>query len=162
MNIRALALALAFALLALFATLNWDAFTSPTTLNLGFTEASAPLGLTMLIVTAVISGLFFVYIVVQQAGFIMEARRTAKELKSQRELADKAEASRFTELRTFLDGELRRIEAQSAAATQEIGARVSQSEQSLQVKLTEATQSMSAVLGEIEDKLDRVLPPARS
>lgn len=164
MNIRALALALAlaFALLALFATLNWDAFNAPTTLNLGFTEASAPLGLTMLIVTAVISGLFFVYIVVQQAGFIMESRRTAKELKSQRELADKAEASRFTELRTFLDGELRRIEAQSAASTQEIGARVTQFEQALQKKLTDATQSMSAVLGEIEDKLDRVLPPARS
>jgi uncharacterized integral membrane protein len=162
MNIRALALAVAFALLALFAFLNWEAFTSPTALNLGFTEVSAPLGLTMLIVTAVISGLFFIYIVVQQAGFIMESRRTAKELKSQRELADKAEASRFTELRGFLEGELRRVEAQSAASTKEFGARVEQIEQGLQQKLTESTRTLTAFLGEIEDKLDRVLPQART
>jgi uncharacterized integral membrane protein len=162
MNIRALALAVAFALLALFAFLNWEAFTSPTALNLGFMETSAPLGLTMLIVTTVISGLFFIYIVVQQAGFIMESRRTAKELKSQRELADKAEASRFTELRGFLEGELRRVEAQSAASTKEFGARVEQIEQGLQQKLTESTRTLTAFLGEIEDKLDRVLPQART
>ncbi|MDH4060028.1 MAG: LapA family protein [Aquincola sp.] len=158
MNLRALAVALVLAALALFAAMNWVAFTTPTALTLGFAEVQAPLGVIMLIVTALVSGLFLVYIVFQQAGVILEARRYAKDLKAQRELADKAEASRFTELRAFLDGELRRIEAQSAAASREAVARVEQAERQLQDKLAEATRTLSAYVGEIEDKLDRLLP----
>lgn len=158
MNLRALVVAMVLAALALFAMLNWSAFTTPTALTLGFAEVQAPLGVIMLIVTGLVSGLFLVYIVFQQAGVILEARRYAKDLKAQRELADKAEASRFTELRAFLDGELRRIEAQSAASTREAVARVEQAERQLQDKLAEATRTLSAYMGEIEDKLDRVLP----
>jgi hypothetical protein len=164
MNLRAFALTLilAFALLLLLVTLNWPAFAAPTLLSLGFTEISAPLGMVLLVFTAAISALFIVYILFQQAGVILDARRFAKEGKVQRELADKAEASRFTELRTLLEGELRRIEAQGAASTRELGARIEQSERTLQDKLAEATRTASAYLGEIEDKLDRVLAPAHS
>lgn len=162
MNLRALAVVVALALLALFAMLNWAAFTAPTLLTLGFVDVSAPLGLIMLVVTGVVSGVFLVYILFQQAAMILEARRTAKELKGHRELADKAEASRFTEMRTYLEGEMRRIEAQAAAANREFGARVETMEQGLQDKLAESTRTMVAYLGEIEDKLDRVLPPPRS
>lgn len=116
----------------------------------------------MLVFTAVVSGMFVVYIVFQQAGVILDARRFAKEGKVQRELADRAEASRFTELRTMLEGELRRIEAQGAASTRELGARMEQSERGLQDKLAEATRTTSAYLGEIEDKLDRVLARVQS
>ena len=158
MNLRALFVAMVLAALALFAMLNWSAFTTPTALTLGFAEVQAPLGVIMLIVTGLVSGLFLVYIVFQQAGVILEARRYAKDLKAQRELADKAEASRFTELRAFLDGELRRIEALGAASTREAVARVEQAERQLQDKLAEATRTLSAYVGEIEDKLDRVLP----
>jgi uncharacterized integral membrane protein len=158
MNLRALTVALVLAALALFAAMNWVAFTTPTALTLGFAEVQAPLGVIMLIVTGLVSGLFLVYIVFQQAGVILEARRYAKDLKAQRELADKAEASRFTELRAFLDGELRRIEDQSAAASREAVARVEQAERQLQDKLAEATRTLSAYVGEIEDKLDRLLP----
>ena len=164
MNLRAFALTLilAFALLLLLVTLNWPTFAAPSALSLGFTQVGAPLGVVMLVFIAVVSALFVVYIMFQQAGVILDARRFAKEGKVQRELADKAEASRFTELRTLLEGELRRIEAQSAASTRELGARMEQSERSLQDKLVEATRTTAAYLGEIEDKLDRVLAPAHS
>lgn len=76
--------------------------------------------------TGLACGLFLVYIELQQAGVILEARRYAKELKARRELADKAEASRFTELRTFIEGELRKIEARDAAGTAEVGVRIEQ------------------------------------
>jgi hypothetical protein len=159
MNLRAfsLTLVLAFVLLAAFASLNWVAMSVPSTLNLGFVDVSAPLGMVMLIFTAAISGLFIIYIVLLQAGVILEARRLTKEVKTQRELADTAEASRFTELRTLLEGELRKLEAQSAASNRELGSRIEQSERGMQDKLTEATASLSAYLGEIEDKLDRAL-----
>lgn len=161
MNLRAFALTLilAFALLLLLVTLNWPTIAAPTMLNLGFIEVSAPLGVVMLVFTAAISTLFVLYIVFQQAGVILEARRFAKEGKAQRELADTAEASRFTELRSLLEGELRRIEAQGAASTRELSARLEQAEHALQDKLAEAARSTAAYLGEIEDKLDRALTP---
>lgn len=159
MKLSSLALALAMALLALLALLNWSAFSAPTLLNLGVAEVQAPLGIVLLIFTGLLSALFLFYIVVQQAGMILEARRTAKELKGHREVADQAEASRFTEMRAWLDGELRRIEAQSSAATREMGARIDKLDQALQDTLTESSKSMLAYLAEIEDKLDRVSPP---
>ena len=159
MNLRALAILIVLVALASFAMLNWVAFTTPTVLSLGFADVTAPLGVIMLALTVLLSVMFLIYIVFQQAGVIVEARRYAKELKAHRELADTAEASRFTELRTFLDGELRRIEAQGGASTREVGARVELLEQQLQEKLAESTRTLSAYIGEIEDKLDRLLPP---
>ena len=162
MTYRSLFITLALAALALFAALNWAAFMAPTILSLGFAEVNAPLGLIMLVATGVVAALFLLYIVFQQAGVILETRRYAKELKSHRDLADSAEASRFTELRNFLEAELRRIEAQNAAAQRETGARIDRLEQAVQDKLAESARSLSAHLGEIEDKLDRVLALPRS
>lgn len=164
MTLRAFALTLilAFAVLLLLVTLNWPAFAAPVGLNLGFTDISAPLGVVMLVFTTVVSAAFVVFILFQQARVILEERRFSKEVKAQRELADKAEASRFTELRSLLIDELRKIEAQSAASTRELGERMTQLDQSLQEKLAEATRTTAAYLGEIEDKLDRVLPPVNS
>ena len=162
MTYRSLFIILALAALGVFAALNWPAFITPTTLSLGFAEVHAPLGLIMLIATGVVAALFLLYIVFQQAGAIMETRRFAKELKSQRDLADSAESSRFTELRGFLQTELQRIEAQNAAAQRETGARIDRLEQGLMDKQAEAGRSLSAYLGEIEDKLDRVLGVPRA
>ena len=162
MTYRSLFIVLALAALGVFAALNWPAFITPTTLSLGFAEVHAPLGLIMLIATGVVAALFLLYIVFQQAGAIMETRRFAKELKSQRDLADSAESSRFTELRGFLQTELQRIEAQNAAAQRETGARIDRLEQGLMDKQAEAGRSLSAYLGEIEDKLDRVLGVPRA
>ena len=161
MNLRSLSITFALVALAVFALMNWAAFTASTTLHLGFAEVQAPLGLIMLVVTGLFSALFLIYIVFQQAGVILEARRYAKELKSHRELADKAEASRFTEMRTYLEGELRKIEAQNAAGTRELGQRIERLEQQLQDKLAESTRVLSAYVGEVDEKLDRMaLPPA--
>ena len=162
MTYRSLFIVLALAALGVFAALNWTAFITPTTLSLGFAEVHAPLGLIMLIATGVVAALFLLYIVFQQAGAIMETRRFTKELKSQRDLADSAESSRFTELCSFLQTELQRIEAQNAAAQRETGARIDRLEQGLMDKQAEAGRSLSAYLGEIEDKLDRVLGVPRA
>lgn len=159
MNFRALLLLLVLAVLALFSFLNWNAFITPTTLHFGFSEFSAPLGLIMLGFTAVLCCLFFIYIVMLQAGVIIESRRYAKELKAQRELADKAEASRFTDLRTFIETELRRLDpaTSSAGAAQET--RVALLEERVQTSLNDSSHALSAHLGVIEDKIDRLLPP---
>ena len=157
MNLRTVFIAFVLAALALFAMLNWVAFTTPTVLTLGFAEVQAPLGLIMLVLAGLLSVLFLVYIVMQQAGVILEARRYAKELKAHRELADTAEASRFTELRAFLDTELRRNEAQNAASVRQLAERIDKLEAGLQAQLGDTTRTLSAYVGEIDDKLDRAL-----
>lgn len=157
---RNLAIAAILALLALFTALNWKAFNAPTTLSVGVTEVQAPLGLVMLGVTAFVSVIFLAYVAVQQAGLIVESRRLAKELKTQRELADQAEASRFVELRAFVQSEGQRFDARHAASMRELGARLDSLEKALPVRLEEALRTLSAHLGEVEDKLDRVIAPA--
>ncbi|MBX3604090.1 MAG: LapA family protein [Piscinibacter sp.] len=159
MNLRNLAVVLALALLGAFTLLNWTAFNAPTTLSLGFTQVEAPLGLIMLTVSAALCALFLAYIVFQQAGLILETRRTAKELKAQRELADRAEASRFTELRAYLADELARVAAAQGSATAALNERLDRLEQSVHERVAEASRSLSAYVGEVDDKLDHLFPP---
>jgi hypothetical protein len=159
MNFSTLAILVVVAALAALALLNWPALSALTTVSLGVAQVQAPLGLMVLALTAVLGLLFIVYIVVQQAGAVSEGRLHAKELAAQRDLADRAEASRFSELRAYLDGELRRIETQAAEQRGGLLTRIDSLQGSLQAKFDEATRSLSAYIGEVDDKLDRLQAP---
>jgi hypothetical protein len=110
MPLRTVVLLIVFAAVVLFAALNWGAFLTPTTLSLGVAQVQAPLGLIMLGLVALLAALFLAYVVYLQSSVLLETRRHARELQSQRELADQAEASRFTELRTYLETRLTELE----------------------------------------------------
>jgi hypothetical protein len=69
----------------------------------------APLGVIMLGVVGFLTAFFLVFVVYVQASALFDSRRHAQELQVNRELADKAEASRFTELRSFLEVELQKL-----------------------------------------------------
>ena len=99
---RALIFFLVLVFVGLFAAINWDVFTALTPISLGFTTVQAPLGLIMLGLIAFLCVLFTVWVIALQAGSLRDARRQTKELQAQRDLADRAEASRFTELRADL------------------------------------------------------------
>jgi uncharacterized integral membrane protein len=126
MQLRNVVLILVLLLVAIFAALNWSAIMAPTTLSLGVAQVQAPLGLVMLGLLAVLSTIFLLYVVYLQTSVLLETRRHQKELQAQRELADQAEASRFTELRGYLDARIHEIE-----------------------------NSLSAQLGEMRDRLGR-------
>lgn len=113
--VRALIFFLVLVLVGLFAAINWDVFTALTPISLGFTTVQAPLGLIMLGLIGFLCVLFTVWVIVLQAGSLRDARRQTRELQAQRDLADRAEASRFTELRAEL---LKRLDenANSTAA----------------------------------------------
>ena len=156
MNLRTLLLLSLVGVIAVFALVNWGAFTTPTTLSLVFGTVQAPLGVIMLVLTGLLTALFLVYIVYQQASAIVEARHAARDMAAQRELADKAEASRFTELRAFLEIKLRELETGIAASQTETSRRIEAAEQVLGAGLTEASNGLAAHLGEVEDKIDRM------
>ena len=105
-----------------------------------------PLGLIMLVLAGLLAALFLVYIVYQQAGVIVETRRASRDMAAQRELADKAKASRFTELR--------KLGIDIAAAQTETSRRIEAAEQALAERLVEASNGRAAHLGEVEAKVD--------
>jgi uncharacterized integral membrane protein len=157
MNLRTLQLLLLFAVIAVFALVNWSAFTMPTTLSLVFATVQAPLGLIMLALTALLAGMFLIYIVYQQAGLIADARRASRELAAQRQRAENAEASRVTELQALLTSELRTIGTRLADVQAEMSRHVDTSAQALAAQVTQTSNGLAAHLGEIEDKIDRAL-----
>jgi uncharacterized protein YicC (UPF0701 family) len=86
---------------------------------------------------------------------LLEARRHSRELQAQRELADKAEASRFTDLRGFLETELRKLGEQVAESRAGITGRLDQAEQDLRTAIEQSGNSLAAYIGELEDRLLR-------
>ncbi len=158
MKVRGLVLLGVLGLFLVFMFLNWATIMEPTTLNLGVSEVNAPLGLVMLGMIALLTTLFLIFIVYLQTSVLMEARRHAKELQTNRELADKAEASRFTELRQFMDAEIQKqtvIQAESKAA---LLTKMDALSSGIHRAIDVSGNSVSAYIGELEDRLVTKLP----
>jgi len=137
MSIRSLLLIVFFVLVALFAAVNWSAFAAPTELSLVLGTVTAPVGVIMLCLMALLTIAFLTYAMFLQTSVLFESRRHAKEIQAQRELADKAEASRFTELRGYL------------------ATRIDALEQDLKKHIDEHGNSLAAHIGEVEDRFSR-------
>lgn len=155
MPVRTILLLVIVGAIAIFAALNWSAFMAPTTLSLGFTEVQAPLGLVLLGMIAFLTTLFLVFIVYLQTSVLLEARRHAKELNANRELADQAEASRFTDLRGYLEAEMQRVSDRDAQAMATVLARLDDVERDLRSTVEQSGNTLAAYIGELEDRLDR-------
>jgi uncharacterized integral membrane protein len=153
--LRTLLIVLVLGVVVIFALLNWSVFTAPTTLSIGFTTVEAPLGLILLGAIGALTLLFLIYLVYLQASALMESRQYSRELKNQRELADRAEESRFTELRSSLETELRRIADQMADSNTAMNTRLDGLAHDLRSAIEQSTNSLSAYIGEIEDRLER-------
>ena len=159
MRFRTILLIALMLLVAGFVALNLEAVLQPTRLNLAVTEVDAPLGLVML---AMLVGLFFVFLIALvyfQTAHLMEVRRVTREVEQQRNLADKAEASRFTELRAFLATEIEALGARTQTSEQALMDRLDALQQSLTIHVDQTTNGLSASLGELEDRLEQQLPP---
>jgi uncharacterized protein HemX len=144
MRARTLIVLLMIALVAVFTVLNWGVFVTPTALSLGFMSVDAPLGLVMLALLALLVLAFAIYMALWQSTVLAETRAHTKELQAQRELADQAEASRFTELRAALQAEFTTL-----------GERLGKAQDALRQEMRDSSNSLAATIGEIEDRLQR-------
>ena len=148
-------LVLVLVAIAAFAILNWGVFVAPTELTLGFTTIRLPLGLLMLGLLVLVAALFLLYVVFLQASALLDTRRHGRELRANRELADQAEASRFTELRSFLASELAQQTRVGAESKAEVLARIDRLERDLRVLAEQTGNSLAASIGELDDRLER-------
>lgn len=158
MKVRALVLFGVFGLFLIFMILNWATIMAPTPLNLGVTQANAPLGLVMLGMIALLTALFLIFIVYLQTSVLFEARRHAKELQSNRELADKAEASRFTELRQFMEAEIQKQATVQAESKSDLLNKLDVLSVDIHHAIDVSGNSLSAYIGELEDRLETKFP----
>ena len=138
-----------------FAAANWAVIVAPTTVSLLVADIQAPLGLIMFGLTVLVTVLFLIFAAYLQTTVLLDARRHSRELQAQRELADKAEASRFTDLRMYLDAELRKLGEQLAESRVGVTARIDLAQQDLRTAIEESGNSLAAHIGELEDRLER-------
>lgn len=144
MRVRTLLVVLVVLLLAAFAAVNWSAFIAPTRLSLVVTSFDAPIGLVMLALLVLLVLAFAVHMALWQGAILLESRRHAKELQAQRALADQAEASRLTELRSLVHDEIGRL-----------ADRIAKSQDDLRTEIRDNANSLAATIAEIDDRLLR-------
>jgi mannitol-specific phosphotransferase system IIBC component len=167
MGLRTAVLLIVVLLIAALAALNWGTIATPTLISIGFMQVTAPLGLIMLGLTALLGIFFVAYVVYLQSSILMETRRHTKEMQAQRDLADKAEASRFTELRSFLETQENVHMARNAERHAALLARIEQVEAAARQRAEQSENSIAAHIGQLEDRLERrpaatlaAMPPA--
>ena len=105
----------------------------------------AVLGLTLLV--------FLLSSAAQESRIMLEAHRHAKVLAAQRDLADKAEASRFTDLRQQLDTHLRDNRQRDAIVATELEKSIVQSQRELRTQLELMNRNLMARFVEFEERM---------
>ena len=136
-------------LTAIFAAMNWPAFNTPQPLWLGFATVTAPLGVLLLGALVVVA----VLLLVEQSAALGESRRYARELDAQRKLAEKAEASRYSELRAQLTDDLGRVEQRALDTRAALINRVDALERDLRSALDQTGSSVAAYIADHEERL---------
>jgi uncharacterized integral membrane protein len=154
MYLRTLLIFVVLGLVAVFSVLNWSAFIAPTVLSLGFTTVEAPLGLILLAIVGLLTLLFLVYVTYLQSTVLFETRRHSRELQAQRELAEQAEASRFNQLRAFIETELEKVAGEIEQSKSLLLNRLDQIERDFRTGLEQTGNSLAASIGELEDRFD--------
>lgn len=160
MKLLGIVVLLAVVLLAAFAQANWSLLFAPATISfLGF-SSEGPLGAIVLGAALLPAVLLAVYAMSLRTAMLVEARRYARQLQAQRELAERAESSRLAELRGQLDRDMTELKTTLRDSADQAAQRIDWLENNLLGALTETTNVLSAYVGEVDDKLNRNLPEA--
>lgn len=154
MRSRFVLLVVVILLIAGFAALNWAEIVRPTSVWFGPFMADAPLGAILLGLLALAVVVFALSAASMRTQTLLESRHHYKELEAQRQLADKAEASRFTELRTHIDTHLRELRERDAIAASEFEKQRLDSQRALNGQLEQINRTIAARLNELEHRLE--------
>lgn len=154
MRTRIVLLVLAILAVAGFAALNWSEIIRPAPLLFGPVVADAPMGAILLGLLAFATLLFVIAAGTIRTRALMESRQHYKTLEAQRELADKAEASRFTDLRQHLDTQLRELRERDGVHMSESHKTMLENQRELRAQLEQINRTLAARLADIEHRLD--------
>jgi hypothetical protein len=147
MRARVVILIVAILAVAGFTALNWAEFTRMTPLNFGLMIEQASLPLILLGALGLVLLAFLVSSARGEHHRLVEYREHSKALQTQRDLADKAEASRFTELRQHLDTQLRETRDREAQAAADFEKTVAANYREVRAQLEQINRTLASRLG---------------
>lgn len=153
MRARTVILVVAILLVAGFAALNWSEIVRSQPLSFGLFVTSAPLGMILLGLLVLTLVLFLASATAMHTRSLMDYRQHQKTLEAQRELADKAEASRFVDLRNHLDQHLKEMRERDVIAASEFDKAMLQTRREVQAQMEQINRMLSARLTEMEQRL---------
>jgi hypothetical protein len=163
MRARLVFIILAALVVGAIAALNWPEVTRTSHLNFGVVMADAPLGAILFGAFLLTLVVFFVSTAIMESRNLLHWNRHSRELQAQRDLAERAEASRFTDLRQHIDTTLRESRQRDAIAGTEFEKSMLQSHRELRTNLENMNRSLMARLSELEARLgDRHLAGDRA
>jgi hypothetical protein len=154
MRTRSIVLVVAILLVAGFAALNWSEMVRPSPLLFGPVVMDAPLGAILLGLLAITLVLFLASTAAMRTQSLMDYRHQQKTLDEQRALADRAEASRFNELRSHIDEHLRAVGERDAMASAEFDKAMLANRREMQQAIEQINRTISARLNELEHRIE--------
>ena len=157
MNLRSVFLFVVLIFCGIFLIVNWGGIVTEVPVNLLYTEVQAPLGLILLLVLGFLVVLCLMYAFLQQASLALEMCRAHKELEEARQLAQRAERSRFVELHNELQKLVKDLQVQSETRHSAVLARFETMEERMRVNMHDTINSVSASVGEVEDRLSQLV-----
>jgi uncharacterized integral membrane protein len=156
MRARLVYIVLAAVIVCGIAALNWPEVTRTTHLNFGVAAADAPLGAILFGAFLLTLVIFLLSSAVTESRHMLLWNRHNRELQAQRDLAERAEASRFTDLRQHMDNTLRETRQRDTVTSREFEKSMLQSHRELRTHLENMSRALMARLGEIESRVGGV------
>ena len=154
MRARLVLLLVAILLVAGFAALNAAEIMKPSSLNFGAFTTDAPLGAILLGLLAVALLVFLASSAATSARMRTTENRYHRELQVQRDLAEREEASRFTQLRQHFDNHLRESRQRDALVSTDFEKSMLQSHREMRTQLEQIHHTLATRLGELENRMD--------
>lgn len=146
-------------LMLLFGVLNIDALSAMHSFNLLFVPIFyAPMGLVLLVLAALLSGVFVFLDVWNDLRAQAHLARYLKQLDQLRDSLDREEASRFEHLQQYLEERLSRLESQNSTSSAAGSGAFAQNRElivSFNQRIDTVRDELAADIGQLEDSLSR-------
>ncbi len=165
MRVRLIFLVVAILLVAGFAALNWSEFERTAPLSFGLFVTEGSLAFVMLAILGLSLLGFLFSSAVLESRHLIESRQHLKTLEAQRDLADKAEASRFAELRQQFEthmNESREHRQHLGLASTEADKLMVDSQRELRLQLEQMGRAIAGRLSDLESRIDARLERIQS
>jgi hypothetical protein len=154
MRLRTVFHIVALAVVAALAVFNWAGVIRPETVNLPWLQVEVPLNLILLALLGVEAGIGLLNQTAGNARDLLREGEFGKRIQMQIELADRAEAAHYNELRQTLDTLMRESRQRGADLSTGLEQSLLRHHREIRVQLEGLHRGMGSRLGEMEARLE--------
>ncbi len=130
--------------------MNLDMLMRTNEFDLGFTRVQVSVGVLLIAWITLTFLAFLAFAIYVQTTALLESRRQSREMEAMRTLTDKAEASRITELRAFMEAKFLEISNLTVTERSRLAEALNQSEKRQLAFAEQQGNTLAAYIGELE------------